>query len=284
MLTPTSMDPGIKVLMLERGAEFAAQHGLEHFGVNTNVKHFLRADRLLFADLVRLASTWLMGVQYGMGMPSTAAPIAWLKGKGRVYFASSRWEGEGLGPVGSMPSIDDQVAWPGTQVIHDSVDLSRHQKLQAVIEHSTGLAKPRLAVCNTPMNGMLNCGTCEKCLRMMAALLVEGELPRPWGLDVDPPVAIERIRRAFDRRTIYILDDQLEYWREIGERAKASPRCPPELAAFFAGLDIEPHYRRSVRAEWRRSMVHKFAPKAAKVLISRLIKQGRRRAHRKAVL
>ena len=72
--------------------------------------------------------------------------------------------------------------------------------------------------------------------------------------------------------------------REIGERAKASPQCPPELAEFFAGLDIEPHYRRSVRAEWRRSMVHRFAPSSAKVLISRLIKRGRRRAHRKAVL
>jgi hypothetical protein len=183
-----------------------------------------------------------------------------------------------------MPSIDDQVAWPGARVIHDSVELPRHQKLRAVIAHSAAAPKPRLAVCNSPLNGMLNCGTCEKCLRMTAGLLVEGELPRQWGLDADPQVAIERIRSAFDRKTIHILADQLAYWREIGERAKASPQCPSELAEFFAGLDIEPHYRRSVRAEWRRSMVHKFAPSSAKVLISRLIKRGRRRAHRKAVL
>jgi hypothetical protein len=168
-------------------------------------------------------------------------------------------------------------------VIHDSIDLSRQQKVQALIRYTEGSVKPRLQVCNRPLNGMINCGTCEKCLRMIAGLLVEGEVPRDWGLDIDAPTAIERLQHAFERKTISILDDQLAIWSEIRERAGTSQRCPNELARYFAALDIEPHHLRSRRAEWRRSMVHKFAPKLVKVLVSRLLKTRRRRAHQRAV-
>jgi hypothetical protein len=281
-LTPATMAPEVRAATLGRAAEFADQYGLEHLTLTSNISLVVDVDRLLFADLVRHRLTWWQGVQHGMGISSAAAPLAYLKRAGRVYLASSYSEEHPVEPWGSTPSIDNHVAWPGTRVIHDSYDLSRQDKIRALIKYTQGAAKPRLRVCNRTLDGLLNCGTCEKCLRTMIGLVVEGEDPKDWGLNADPRTAIERAKRAFESKRLTILDDQVFMWNDIRRGAEASKVCPPDLARWLAGLDLRPHYRRSRRERWVRAMAHKFAPTAVKSVLVRAVRAKRLKEHREA--
>jgi hypothetical protein len=284
-LISPAMSPALKAASFEQGMEFAAQHGLGFVTAVTNINNFLRGSRLLFPDLVRRRKPWWVSVQYGMGTPAAAAPIAYLRNAGRVYLASTLSPGYGRDkPFASQPAIDDNVAWPGARVIHDAFEFSRQQKVQDLVRYcSAGMPKPKLRPCNYPVDG-LNCGKCEKCLRTMSGLIVEGEAPRDWGFDVDRDEAIGRVRRAFEQAKLWILEDGVFYWNEVRQAAASSKRCPPEFARWLAALDLEPIYRRSRRKRWVRTMAGKFIPPALMAATRPLVEAIYPRARRKPVL
>jgi hypothetical protein len=118
----------------------------------------------------------------------------------------------------------------------------------------------------------------------MTGLVVEGENPEDWGFDADARISIERTRLAFATRRLSILDDQLSMWNDIRRGAETSPRCPPDLGQWLAGLDLAPHYARSRRREWLFAQARKLIPAPLKEAMRPIIRRSRLRAHRKAVL
>jgi hypothetical protein len=264
MLERTTTEPLSKQRIRESATDLARGLGLELVIVETNATSFFDGVKLgAFPALRSTERSWWTGVQYGVAIPSAAAPVAHAKGADVVYIASSFSESYSV-PVGSSPAIDNNVCWPGCRVQHDSFDRSRQQKIAAVIAENPrpGVA-PRLIVCTKPLAGVANCGICEKCLRMMAGLLVEGEDPRAWGFDniSGRDEAIRRIRTSFDRGAVKVLDDQVHIWGEIAERAAVQPKCPPALRDWFATLDLAPHRRRWGRRAAARSFLRFALPR-----------------------
>jgi hypothetical protein len=268
---------------LRKTQEFARAHQLSLTRVTTNLTTFLDRRRLNFGALRPLGHSWWTGVHYGMGMAGAAAPAAHVKQAGTVYFASSFSEEFNV-PGGSHPELEGNAAWPGSRVVHDSFDRTRQRKIEEVAAHRPLPAmRPFLQVCHRQIDGLLNCGTCEKCLRTMAGLMVEGELPADWGFEVDQAAAIRRIASAFASKRLTILDSDKVMWTDIRRRAAVSPKCSPALAQWFADLDLEPHYRRSVRRSRLLAFIRLLQLPGVDRLMKMVSKKRRRLSHRKAL-
>jgi hypothetical protein len=283
LLDFTSESPPLRASTRKMAEEFARTHKLPLTIVATNIEDFIDRDKVLFQGFRRLGLDWWTAVQYAIGMTGAAAPAAFARRAGTVYYASSFTEEFNVAGA-SDPDLEGNVAWPGARVFHDSFDRSRQQKIEALAaERPMTSVRPHLRVCHHPYDGLLNCGTCEKCLRTMAGLLVEGERPGEWGFDVDQPTALGRIKRAFADNRLAILDNHKFMWTDIRRRAAVSPKCPPDLAVWLAGLDLEPHYRRTIRRARLVTFVKRYAPPAGMNLIRWFRKWRLRRVHDRAL-
>jgi hypothetical protein len=91
----------------------------------------------------------------------------------KVYIPSSM-EYADLVPWGSHPTLDPLWSTEKTEIIYDVTPTGRMQRLAAVAQNETALRW--LRVCWQNLDGVCNCGVCEKCLRTMLMLQVEGAL------------------------------------------------------------------------------------------------------------
>jgi hypothetical protein len=278
-----ALSPAFRRDSLRMAREFARAHQLSLTCIATNIATFIDRDRLNFGALRAIGQNWWTGVQYGLGMTSAAAPVAYVKRAGTVYYASSFNEEFNVAG-GSDPELEGNVAWPGSRVIHDSFDRTRQRKIEMLAaDRPMPSVRPYLQVCHGPLDGLLNCGTCEKCLRTMAGLMVEGEEPADWGFKIDGGAAMRRIANAFAAQRLTILGSHKFMWTDIRRRAAVSSKCPPELARWLADLDLEPHYRRSMRRSRLLALIRRLGLPGASNLMRAVSKARRRLSHRKAI-
>ena len=262
---------------------FARAHDLPLTRVVTNLWGFIDRNRLAYPALRAIGQNWWTGVQYGLGMTSAAAPAAYAKRAGTVYYASSFNEDFNVAG-GSDPELEGNMAWPGSRVVHDSFDRTRQRKIEAMAANRPiASVRPYLQVCHGPLDGLLNCGTCEKCLRTMAGLLIEGEQPADWGFDADQATALRRIEEAFAAKRLTILGSHKFMWTDMRQRAAKSSKCPPELAQWFADLDLEPHYRRSLRRSQLLALIRQLGLPGVGNLMRTVSRARRRLSHRRAI-
>ncbi len=79
-----------------------------------------------------------------------------------------------LSPYGTHPAVDPKLSSFGLRVHHQGERYSRLDKLRAL--QSWGADLSRLRVCPRAPAERLNCGACEKCIRVKLELLVLGAL------------------------------------------------------------------------------------------------------------
>jgi hypothetical protein len=75
---------------------------------------------------------------------------------------------------GSHPLLDPNYSSAELQIHHDSLWLSRLEKVRLVADWDVALSHLRVCTLNPP--GIPNCGHCEKCIRTMLELLAVGKL------------------------------------------------------------------------------------------------------------
>ncbi len=111
---------------------------------------------------------------------------------GSVSLASSH-DTTHLYPWGTHPLLDPQYSSTALEFRHEGLGLTRTEKLEAMEQWS--VAHDNLVVCfEGPLPaGQLNCGKCEKCLRTMTALLINGSLER-FKVFGSPEVTVEKIQ------------------------------------------------------------------------------------------
>lgn len=270
LLEMSKMEQESKIAATNAAGDFAQKFGLDLSIIPTNIDTFLLMDRLLIPDLRDERLSWWAGVQHGLGITGIAAPIAFALGAPTVYLGAS-YTAEDRAPWGSAPEIDDNVRWPGSQVSHDSFDRSRQEKLAHVVNDQVrGHLRPIIAVCNRPMGGVINCGKCEKCMRTMAGLMVEGENPSDWGFPTNVEHSTARIKAKFATGKVRVLDDQVFMWTDIKRHAAKSAVCPAELNTFLNSMDLAPMLKRSRRREALKIFVRAHSPQFLLRLIRRI--------------
>jgi hypothetical protein len=129
----------------------ADEMGKELVVLRTNIRGF--SDRYI---------TW--GERYhGAALASIGLSL-----KFQEVSVASSFSTKDLHPWGSHPELDYLWSSDLTSILHDSVSVSRVEKVRYVAE--SPIAMKYLRVCWKNTNNSYNCGKCEKCLRTMINL------------------------------------------------------------------------------------------------------------------
>jgi hypothetical protein len=159
-----------------------------HF-IKSNIREFLNEKKLVkdfgkFCD----GNSWWGSVQHGFSFLGLCAPISNTECIGNIFIASSvnPIDRKNGGIWGSHPLIDNRFSWGTTKIVHHGDQLSRQEKIRFVLKPYIQRTRdyPFLRVCYSQFQE-LNCGKCEKCMRTIAGLILEGIDPNTCGFKVD---------------------------------------------------------------------------------------------------
>lgn len=243
--------------------EFRQAYGHELRFVRSNFRSFLEGWRL--DRLHPSVPDWWGHVQHGMGFLGVAAPLLLAQGSTTLYIASSHTPTFSA-PWGSSPVIDEAVAVDALKVVHDGYELSRQAKMREVqqVAQARRVPFPPLRVCYAnPSGDGSNCGKCEKCLRTVVGMLLEGADLVVSGFEAPPATYLERTRRKFARYVMPSSANAAWMWGDLQRRARellASESVDTAIAgwgpfvAWLARFDFDAYARRYawIRAGRRR--------------------------------
>ena len=257
---------------LQRQAvENLAPIGVQSVFVETNFRLILD-NRRLNETVKEAGDNWWHGFQHGLGLISLAAPVSYVTGASKVYFASSFTPAEiGTYTCGSDPTIDNYIRFGGVRVFHDGYETDRQEKVRNIAAFCRKTGKTlRLHVCFVTHDGN-NCCHCEKCWRTILALYAEGEDPRGYGFEYGEFSALcEEIHAHADLLT---RDFNIGYFptiRALREHYTEETVCPElkwlyripimEQSEFFSWLrtrDVRYSSERSALAAEKRDLAAK---------------------------
>jgi hypothetical protein len=189
-------------------SDMAAHDGVEAFQIKTDMYRNLNHELLS----LEFGFDWWSGAAGGLFLLGMCAPAAALRKIGTLCIASS-YTVDFNQASGFHPSIDRNVSWADVTVIHDGYDLSRQQKLKYLCQREHLYYLSRLRVC---FDSALktNCGTCEKCLRTIAGLVVEGVDPNKCNFNVDGKT-FPRLKDCLVKSKIKFKAGQRHMWSDI---------------------------------------------------------------------
>ena len=145
---------------LDTARTVAAELGKELIAVRTNLRQVAAAQ--LDWDLYHGPSLAAVGLSF--------------QGTLRKLFVPGSYNYGNLFPWGSHPLVDPLWSTESLEVVHDSADTRRTEKVAALADSE--LAMRRLRVCWEMPHGEYNCGRCEKCLRTVITLEALGAAGR----------------------------------------------------------------------------------------------------------
>ena len=200
----------------EANRQFARERSLGLSLVKTNFRTFFNHYKLR-ERFFPMFPNWYSAVQQGLGLVGLCAPLSCVHRLSRIRIPSTHSE-ESAMPWGSHPSIDGEIRWGSTDVVHDGYDLSRQMKLALLAayirEHDPEL---QLRVC---WGRGRNFGSCAKCCLTMIGLAIEGLDPNRHGFRIDPGVL------SFIRAQLEDGSTSLTAFRvRLGRRSSARSRC-----------------------------------------------------------
>ncbi len=141
--------------------EVAGAFGKQPLEISTNIRQF--TDPL---------ASW----SFYHGGVLAAVALALSRGVG-TFLVPSSYSYDQLHPWGSHPLLDPLWSLPGLQMVHDGCEFTRYEKVARIAKADLALA--HLRVCwDTRQGSDFNCGQCEKCLRTMMSLYLNGALGR----------------------------------------------------------------------------------------------------------
>jgi len=201
-------------------SEFATGHGHQHATIKSNFLRFLFTTRL--KTVSRRIPNWWTYVQHGLGLTGLTAPLLRQECCTKLLMASSHTV-DNKEAWGAYHAIYQKLSWAGTHVVNDDYEVSRQAKIRAIKEicEQQGTSKPALKVCfSETRSAGDNCCRCEKCLRTITGLLIEGEEPRVYGLGVTGEETLKRVEDGLRKFTLAMIGNSVFYWREIQRRVR----------------------------------------------------------------
>jgi len=174
---PASIKAGI-LIAHDNYPKPSAEELYRHIGGRLSAASEVAADVDVDPIPVRTNIWWLVNDGYffdekwfGAVLSSVASFFS--KRFNKAYIASGR-DAAHLKPWGSHPLLEPHYSSAHFQVEHHGLDMSKLEKIAIVADWPIGLQNIRL--CQNDDRGEANCGTCEKCIRTMTALLALGKL------------------------------------------------------------------------------------------------------------
>ena len=185
---------------------------------NGNEIHFIKSDlieyrsntinnRLLERNLE--IKNWWADVSHGLILLSLVAPLT-VEKIGKVIMASS-YEKNYKISQGSHFLAKNDFSWADIKVIYDGSDLSKQEKIR-VFKQNPSYHK-YLQVCIRPnlRSDLMNCGFCEKCMRTITSLILEGIDPNTCNFETKDNV-LNEVKDLFIPGKFY---DHHYFWQDI---------------------------------------------------------------------
>ncbi len=195
----------------------ASLDGIPAFQAKTDMYRNMNNELLSREFVGEFGTDWFTDVSFGLFLLGLCAPVTAVRGIGTIIIASPANAGfKGHGGSGSHPSIDNNVSWADTKVIHDASELSRQQKIEFLCNGQHTRYLSHLRVCwDSALK--TNCGGCEKCMRTIVGLAIEGIDPNQCNFRVDDKT-FPLIRECFNKRRIEPSEEQLYFWMDMQKR------------------------------------------------------------------
>jgi hypothetical protein len=211
---------------------FARSQGLDISLVKTNFRTFFNHYKLRARFLSGFES-WYSGVQQGLGLVGLCAPLAYVHHLARVRIAATH-TADSNKSWGTHPTIDNNVRWGSTEVVHDGYHLSRQMKLGVLAEYIRDHDRRlQLRVC---WGRAANCSRCCKCCVTMVGLVLEGLNPQEHGFRFDA-TTFSHIRRQLEAGRMHLSEFLVWRWMEVQRRIPTRTRIEIEgLDQFLAWL------------------------------------------------
>lgn len=148
---------------------FRALDGLAPLAVAANVRLLpIRTNLRHLNDSVMFWMEWFYGAALASVANACAAKFH------TVTQASASDDVSRTGPWGSTPFTDANYSSSAVRIVHDSLWVTRLEKIRLIAEWPAALQSLRVCTANRPER--INCGKCEKCTRTMIALIAVGRL------------------------------------------------------------------------------------------------------------
>jgi hypothetical protein len=191
--------------------------GIGYF-VKSNFKQMIDASNVynnkLFPD-------WWTNIQHGIALCGFMSIPSYLHNVPRGYIGASHTNRFSQTQWGSHPLLDENVSWTGFNVVHDSYDLSRQEKLSLVVDKTkNSITKPVVRVCYSRKGGG-NCCKCEKCSRTITGLIACGQNPRDYGFEISPKDFIRATKLKFKLFGFNFKNNEVYHWNDIISSSKA---------------------------------------------------------------
>ncbi len=180
---------------------------------------------------------WWHEIQHSLGVITHAAPIAYLNHSRFIYFASTNSSKDIIKkPLASVPEIDNEIRFIDAQVVHDGYEFQRQDKIHNICEFSQNHNyKINLHVCwESQNNNNSNCNICEKCLRTIIGIIIEGYDPNEFGFIYDKEKTQNDLKKIFLQDNFSTLF-AYKYWLSMQKKFINSPNLQtdyPELNWF----------------------------------------------------
>jgi len=188
-------------------SSLANRDGIGAFQVKTdilrNINHELLTNEFKYS--------WY-GVSSGLFLLGMVPPVTAVRGIKTVVVAASYTEDYEKN-TGAHPSIDTNIAWADVNVLHDGYALSRQQKINYLCRRENIRYLSNLRVCWDSAR-KINCGNCEKCLRTITNLLLEGIDPNSCNFDIDAGT-FPRLKDCFIKGRMKLTASQMFMWIDI---------------------------------------------------------------------
>jgi hypothetical protein len=165
---------------------------------------------------------WWQNVCHGLVLTGLSAPLTCVRGIGTLYIASGGSKVVDIIPWGSSPLIDNKITWAGVKIVHDDYEASRQQKIRYFLrDYLKDKSHIFLKVCNDTKLPASNCGSCEKCLRTITELVIEGIDPNKCGFKNVDSKTLDFIKKSFIKKSFFarewIIERRAELYARIAD-------------------------------------------------------------------
>jgi hypothetical protein len=141
---------------------------------------------------------WWQNVSHSIVLTGLCAPLTCLNNIGTLLIASSCDPYKRNYPWGSLPQIDNKISWANTRIVHDGFETDRQLKIRYFLkDYFRKYGYVSLKVCNDTRLPVSNCGKCEKCLRTITELVLEGIDPNKCGFKNVNRKTFNHIKESF---------------------------------------------------------------------------------------
>lgn len=153
---------------------------------------------------------WWGKVAHGLNLLGVCAPITAVVPIRTLFIAAThtRFFEE---PWGSHPLIDNNVKWADIRVVHNGYELGRTEKV-AYMKSSLQLLS-YLRVCYSSLSSY-NCEHCEKCLRTIVGLILNGIDPRFCNFNIGTNI-LQYTKDCFAKGKLHLTKNEVFMWRDI---------------------------------------------------------------------